>query len=194
MRIWKFYKKLLQENAIWLRRVTIWAGITMGIGAMTFILEPGLLPKFLLFLEEVFEEILPEEGFGQNFSTVFLIFKNNFTAVLLCLFLGIIFGIIPVLAIGLNFFILGFLLAIPFVFADFSQILLVLLSILPHSIFEIPALLIAAALGLRLGISWREWKNCLKQNFQILPLLVILLFLAAVIEIFVTGSLVKFLE
>jgi len=75
--------------------------------------------------------------------------------------------------------------------------------IVPHGIFEITAILFSIALGLKLGILWLLPKSkgarkkvfllSLKQSFVIMPLIAVLLFIVAIIEIFVTGNISKFL-
>ncbi len=166
-------------------------------GALTFLFEPELLPKFQKFLDEVFREILEGRELALDFESVMLIFRNNMMAAILVLFGGIIFGLLPLASAAINFFILGFLFA---VFAASSPQIF-LLAVLPHGILEIPAFLVAAGFGFKLGMFWTKPDKSLsvagnlfaslKQNFKLLPLLAILFFLAAVLEIFVTGNLVE---
>jgi len=74
------------------------------------------------------------------------------------------------------------------------------LSLLPHGIFEIPALLISAALGLRLGLEWllpgakgirlKTLKKNVINAFTLLPLILLLLFIAAFAEVFISSRIV----
>ena len=111
-KLWEFYKHLLQQNAAWLRGITWWAAASAGAGVLTAAVAPELLAKLQRFLDEIFREILGGEEVILNFRSAVLIFKNNFAAGGVLLFLGIFFGILPVVSVGLNFFILGFLLGI----------------------------------------------------------------------------------
>jgi stage II sporulation protein M len=84
----------------------------------------------------------------------FYILSHNLLASILVLFSGVLIGIIPVLAIGSNGFILGVLYRQVAEMLGYSQ---AALKVLPHGVFEIPALLIAASYGLWLGVMvvWR---------------------------------------
>jgi stage II sporulation protein M len=71
----------------------------------------------------------------------------------------------------------------------------------PHGILELPAFLIAAALGLRIGWEWlykesddNRWnifKMNLKQAMILAPGIALLLFMAALIEVFVSGQIIS---
>ena len=178
--------------------MSIWAAIWSAVGFLTYPFYPAMLPKLQKFLEEVFKEILGEDKFTVSLTTAFEIFRNNLTASVLAVAFGIFFGLAPLLAVVMNFFIIGFLLSV-FVFS--GQAHYFFLAIAPHGILELPAVLVASALGLRLGFFWRRppegrsaGKNLaiiLKQILCVLPLVALLLFLAALAEVFVTGNLVE---
>lgn len=206
MGIWSFYKNLLHRNRIWIGRIGFLAIVSFLFGVLTFILRPELLSTFQRFLDEIFRDILGREHLSLDFRSVLLIFKNNFFASILIMFLGVIFGLPPLLGIALNFFIFGFLFAALFASQGFSGVLVFFTAVVPHGLLEIPALLIAASFGLKLGVFYlpekysgngqtifEKLKVALKQNFQVLPLLSLLFFAAAVVEIFVTGNLIEFL-
>lgn len=197
MNIWIFYRDLISRNFVWVKRILIWAGVWLLLGFAAYLTSPDLLEKVSRLLDEVFREILGGEELVLNLNSALLIFRNNFFAALLAMFLGVIFGLIPLLAVALNFFILGFLWAV-FSFGQHLPgqnwgVLLFFASVLPHGILEIPALLLASAFGWKLGFSWKRFGRSFMENLQLLPLVVILLFLAALVEIFVSGHLVSFL-
>jgi stage II sporulation protein M len=79
----------------------------------------------------------------------FYILVHNVMASLLLLASGVLYGIIPVLAVGANGFVLGVLFR---EVAGTIGIAKAALSVVPHGIFEIPALLFTASYGLWLGI------------------------------------------
>jgi stage II sporulation protein M len=75
-----------------------------------------------------------------------------------------------------------------------------LIGIIPHGIIEIPTFIIASALGLQLGVRWiteprgeklAAFKSSLISIAYAAPLILILLFIAAIIEVFVTGRLLS---
>ena len=79
----------------------------------------------------------------------FFILFNNVMASILILVSGVLFGLVPILAIGSNGFILGMFYRHTAEGTGYSK---AGLMVLPHGIFEIPALLIAASYGLWLGV------------------------------------------
>lgn len=172
----------------------LWSALWLAIGFVTSISQVDLKPKIFEFLERLFREILGQEELVINFSSVSLIFKNNLQAAVVIMFAGVILGIVPILSLALNFFILGFL------GGAFALKPIFFATVLPHGIIEIPAFIIAAAFGIRFGFFWKipddltDWQKfvmCFKQNWQILGLVAILFFLAAVIEVFVSGQIAE---
>ena len=202
-RIFGFYKNLLQNNRTWIRRAGYLAAVSFVIGGLTFFIRPELVEEIRNFVEE----LVGEDELALNFSSVWLLFTNNLRAVLISLFGGVILGLLPLFTIAVNFFAMGFIFALfafgtPISGADLPPgILLYLIAILPHGIIEIPALLIGAGLGLKFGFFWtrpnpessagQNFVLILKEIFTSLPLLVAMLFLAAIIEIFITGALIE---
>lgn len=111
------------------------------------------------------------------------IFTNNIQSSFLGMMLGIAFGIFPLIAVVTNGYLLGFVANI----SVKTDGLLVLWKILPHGIFELPAVLISLGLGFRLGsVLFRKNTSFSSDFFNslrvflliILPLLII----AALIE------------
>jgi stage II sporulation protein M len=127
---------------------------------------------------------------------VLIIFINNAIKALGLVFLGILLGLPPVLFIGLNGFILG---GLGSALESVNGWRYVMASFVPHGVIEIPAILLAAALGLTVGMESLRWlirrdsrvkaqlSDCLKVYLRwILPGLAI----AAIIEVFVTPLLI----
>lgn len=197
-RLIDFYKNLFIENRQWLKATVKWFLATAVLGAITFFIRPELL-KIIV------------DGFVQKFGTnpelnfhlVLQIFQQNIIASAVALFGGFIFGLGSIVIVGINGFILGFVgVSLFFVNPDNIgvSISLALGGLVPHGIFELPAFLLAASLGFRLGLEWisrqaegNRWQ-ILKQNFKqsllALPVIVLMLFIAALIEVFVSGKLV----
>jgi stage II sporulation protein M len=78
----------------------------------------------------------------------FYILLHNVMASLLLLASGLLYGIVPVLAVGSNGFVLGVLYHQEAMAAGYLQ---AAMKVVPHGIFEIPALLFTASYGLWLG-------------------------------------------
>jgi stage II sporulation protein M len=125
-----------------------------------------------------------------------IIFINNAIKALGIIFLGILLGLPPLLFIILNGFILG---GLGSVLESVNGWKYVMASFLPHGVIEIPVILLAAALGLTVGMESLKWlvrresrvklqlSNSLKVYVRwILPGLAV----AAIIEVLVTPLLI----
>ena len=98
---------------------------------------------------KILEEILRQtEGLSQ-FELIQFIFFNNLQSSFFGLILGIFLGIFPVMFAAFNGYILGFVADVAVEAGGFG----VLWRLLPHGIFELPAVFISLGLGLRFGIS-----------------------------------------
>ena len=99
------------------------------------------------------------EGLGP-FELIKFIMYNNMQSAFLGMILGIFLAIFPLGIIIVNAYVLGFVanktIAIKGV--------LVLWRLLPHGIFEIPAILISVSLGIMIGISLM--KDCIKSHYK----------------------------
>jgi stage II sporulation protein M len=84
---------------------------------------------------------------GKLFFTILL---HNVMASIFILISGVIVGIIPTFAIGANGFLLGVVYRQAAEVAGYWK---AALNVLPHGVFELPALLIAASYGLWLGVT-----------------------------------------
>lgn len=77
------------------------------------------------------------------------ILVHNVIASILILLSGVLFGIVPIFSMGANGFFLGVIYRQAAEMAGYSK---AAIMILPHGVFEIPALLLAASYGLWLGV------------------------------------------
>lgn len=141
------------------------------------------------------------ESFSSRFSSImtmnplfimFTIFLNNAFLSLLFLVLGLALGILPILFIAFNGYVVG---VIVYLIAQERGPLFILLGLLPHGILELPMVFLSAGIGFRLGYQVfsaligrptqikSEFKEGLTFYFHwILPLLLV----AAIIETFIT--------
>ena len=141
----------------------------------------SLAEKILQFIEELLEKTQ-----GMNFIELFwFIFWNNLKVSFIGIISGILFGVFPLLTSIANGYLLGFVSHI----VTLEENFLSLWRILPHGIFELPAVFISLGLGLKLGMFIFQKKRVkyLKENLYkslgvffliVLPLLII----AAIIE------------
>lgn len=117
-------------------------------------------------------------------------FGNNWTVAFATAYSGLALGVPAALSLWFN----GFLLA---VYARLEVAPLTLAAfVVPHSLFELPSLVVAGALGLHLGaVAWRTWRgradrvalaDAMERAFWVLVGLAVLLAVAAVLEGFVS--------
>ena len=154
-----------------------------------------LFPIF--FKEEIVNIIkeLVEKTEGLNaFELTRFIFINNTLSSFFAIILGIMFGIFSIFTIVVNGYIVGFVSS----FAVAEEGVSVLWRLLPHGIFEIPAIMISVGLGLKLGLflfisknkTWKEYKKWIIDSFRTFVFIVVpLLVIAGIIE----GILIVFL-
>jgi len=150
-----------------------------------FILIGYFFPVF--FQEKILsmiKEILNETQNLGVFSLIRYIFINNLMSSFSSLFLGIFLGIFSFISLIINSYVLGFVMNK----SVLSEGIFVLWRLLPHGIFEIPALIISISLGLKLGLSLIY--NCIKEYKMNIYLFMILSFLffpiAFIVSLFFT--------
>ena len=95
-------------------------------------------------------QVVGDQYRDQAGGTLFIyILLHNVMASLLLLASGLLYGAIPVLAVGSNGFVLGVLYRQEAATLGYAK---AALKVVPHGIFEIPALLFTASYGLWLGV------------------------------------------
>jgi stage II sporulation protein M len=166
--------------------------IGMGIGLAISVIMPdsivGLFAEELSTLEELGTIFAPFQA-----TTAVFIFLKNVSALLFSFIFSPILCLVPILALAFNGLLLSF---VSVIVAQEESLGLVLAGVLPHGIFEIPALIIGEAAALSFGVMtiialiYREKRNLLlpnlKKNLRYLLLAFALLVPAAIIETFVT--------
>ena len=120
-----------------------------GLFALTFIF--GF--TFPIFFEEKIIEMikllmLELEGM-KTIELIGFIFLNNLKASFFAFVLGIGFGILPIVTCVFNGYLLGFVAR----YAVAEEGIFTLWKILPHGVFELPAVLFSIGIGLKLGLS-----------------------------------------
>lgn len=177
----------------WILVASCLFGIGLGLGLATPASTSGLISEDLIALEELVNYLatLPQ------FAVFVIILIKNSAALLLSFIFSPVLCLMPVIALVLNGGILGFIAALV---AEQESVGFVLAGLLPHGIFEIPALIIGQAAALRFGTmallslfqknSRRLFLPNLKQNFRYLLIALALLLPAAIIETYITPLLI----
>ncbi len=139
----------------------------------------------LVFINDILKNLVDKtEGLG-TIELIIFIFLNNLKSAFFGMILGLAFGIVPVINSIVNGTVLGFVFEKVYNISGISDFW----RILPHGIFELPAIFIALGIGMKLGFSFflRDKNKSLLAELKsavyafllvILPLLII----AAIIE------------
>ena len=157
-----------------------------------FVLVGILIPAPEIIQQKIFElieELLRKtEGMSQ-WQLIKFLFLNNVQSAFFGMILGFGFGIFSMISIMVNGYLIGF---VALKSVEVGGIF-ILWKLLPHGIFELPALFISVGLGLRLGsFLFRRNReeglgNYFRESLRVFVFIVIpLLILAAIIE----GSLI----
>lgn len=173
----KYLKEI--KNYIWFVLV-----LFCCVGVFGYLFPVFFEEQILKLIEDLIKQT---EGLGV-FGLIRFIFVNNLRSSFFAMLFGIFFGILPFVVIVVNGYVLGFVANK----TVSSEGFLVLWRLLPHGIFELPAVLISIAIGLKLGMflfvyrgrkKGKEFRRGLVDAFRVFILIVIpLLVLAAIIE------------
>lgn len=163
-----------------------------------FMKHTDMMTQLIQEFRETVKDIAPDGTISAP-----LLFLNNLKACLIAMATGLIpFLFIPVLVLGVNAAVMG-AVASMYRMAGMSVVSMYLFGILPHGIFELPAILLSISMGLYLcyclvkricegrynrGIVKKALGNMLR---TLLTLIIPLLAVAAVIETYVTPILMN---
>lgn len=194
-KVWEFFRNKLSKILIICTVLFIMcaiSGIFFGLKNVNTTKE--IIQSFM----EGKEDLITEAG---EISAIGLI-KNNIVA---C-GMSILFGFIPfifltIFSLGLNGFFIGVVLGFGKAVTGVSIIKTFVLGILPHGIFEIPALIISMSMGiyLCLNLSMKVFGRGKEKISKILPeyirlfisVIIPMILLAGVIESYITPLLLK---
>jgi stage II sporulation protein M len=173
---WKYIKE--SKRFIYIVMGIFFFFVLMGY----FIPAPQTLySKIIDFINELIKQT---QGLSQIDLIKFIIF-NNVKSTFFGIFFGIIFGIFPIVAAIANGYLLGFVALLSVKTGG----ILTLWKILPHGIFELPAVFISLGLGIKFGTFLFQKKksdsfiNYFTKSLKVFLLIVIpLLIIAGIIE------------
>lgn len=164
-------------------------GISFAFGLATPASILSLISEDIGALQEQFASIL---ALPQPLIAVFIFLKNA-SALLLSFLLSPILCLVPIMALIVNGWLIAFVSA---AVVQQESLGFVLAALLPHGIFELPALIMGQAAALSFGtmvilaLFKKERRSLLlpnlKQNLKYLMLALALLLPAAIIEAYIT--------
>lgn len=192
-------RKVILEN----RWHLLAAILIMVIGALAGFLfaraESGAASALLRKLADPLTRLAEKLASRPSLYRAAYIFMNNVRASLLIALGGLVLGFIPPLILFANGMLIG-LLGAELTAKGALTPLGFITSLAPHGIFELPAIWLAAMIGLRLGKEvWTavltgegRLKHVASQAFTLLPLVLALLIIAAGLEVYVTPLLMRY--
>ncbi len=142
-------------------------------------------PELFTQFDEILREILDETEGLSAYGLIAYIFANNFQSSLSGMLFGIALGIFPIATTVLNGTLLGYVLHLSWGVSGIGEFW----RLLPHGIFELPAVFISLGFGIRLGsfvfakkklasLAYHLYNSLLVFVLIVIPLLIV----AAVIE------------
>ncbi|NLY54467.1 MAG: stage II sporulation protein M [Firmicutes bacterium] len=192
--------ELIAPYRSYLIAATVLFTIGIVLGVMAVIYYPEVIQEILAAVEEQLKQLGQDIFAGTLASGIWTLFLHNLRAVAVMAALGLLLGAYPVFTLLVNGAVIG---VTGVLFTQQASLAGFLAGIIPHGIFEIPALLLGASLGLRLGLAplfnrnkspfippkpnaWRGYRRELLQGIGIMIMCVGLLGIAAVIEVAIT--------
>jgi len=171
--------------------------VSIAIGViLTLVIPNSIISLFgedIAALEELSRILVPFSAL-----TAILIFIKNASALVLSFVLSPILCLVPILSLTVNGWLLAFISSLVI---QEESLGFVLAGLLPHGIFELPALIIGQAAALSFGtmailaLLKKGKRNLLlpnlKQNLRYLLVALALLFPAAIIETYITPLLIS---
>lgn len=184
----------IKDDLAYLRSISLFIGLSIFIFALTAVmgyyaaaLDPDLASQWRAELDAL-RWILEQPPL----VVMIIIFLKNLLASAMALLLGLGLGLVPLLVVTSNGFLLG---VVAYSAVQKSGAVFLAAGILPHGIFELPAVLVSISLGFRLGyllaLTLAKEKVDLSGETRMAVRLLWryitpLLFLAAAIETFIT--------
>jgi stage II sporulation protein M len=137
--------------------------------------------KIMTYIRELLKQT---EGMSL-FQLIWFILSNNVKSTVFAVIFGVFFGIYPLATSIVNGYILGFVSAVSVSGAGIAS----LWRLLPHGIFELPAVFISLGLGVKLGTfifqkdKIKSLKNYMINSIRVFGLIIVpLLIIAGIIE------------
>lgn len=195
IKVWKFLKENLSKTILVCTVMFIVCAISGIMFGINYSEETkNILSEFINANEDLFSE----EGALSAWGLI----KNNTTACAM----SIVFGIFPfifltVLSLALNGFMIGIVLGFGKAATGASIIKTFVLGILPHGIFELPALILSMSMGIYLCLTltmkiFGRGKLKISELFKgyiriFISVIIPMILLAGVIESYITPLLLK---
>jgi len=151
MSIRRFWEALKVEKSYLLFSVILFLssclyGVLFWDQVQQVLKDAGIMEQLL----KITKKIAKEPTFTNIFSTIFF---NNLFVTITAIISGVVFGIYPILIVVNNGMLLSAMVMGSASITKVHPLVLFVTTVLPHGIFELPAILIGAAFGIHLGMA-----------------------------------------
>jgi stage II sporulation protein M len=169
--------------------------IFMALGYIVAVTQPSFTDQTISGFKEEVGPLKQTSALGLMLG----IFENNVIKCFLVVVLGLALGIAPLLFMMANGIVIGIVIGATLARAG---LLYVMVGVLPHGVIEMPMVFLSAAIGLKLGFDVIRalvlkkvhlWKDIREGLLMFIFWIAPLLFVAAFMETFVTGTLLYIL-
>ena len=167
------------KNYVWFSAIVFFGFAIFGYFFPVFFVDQ---------VKNMVEQLVKQTQGLNGLELIRFIIANNVQSAFIGALFGILFGIIPIGIIVINGYVLGFVANA----SVHSEGILILWKLFPHGIFEIPAILISVAVGIKLGLflftykgknKWEEFWRWILNSVRVFIFIVIpLLVIAGIIE------------
>ncbi len=194
-------QEVIKENRSWLIMAAVIFMACTTLFYLTASADMDAVEQSSVFNLEQFENLFSLIIDSGPLIAIALIFMNNFLSMAQMLLLGVLAGLSPLVTLAFNGALVGVLLSLS-VQEGVFLLPLIAFGLMPHGIFDLFAFFLCAALGLKFGYHCiafplpgktrlQSYRYIWKEAISILPLVVLLLLIAAVIEMKVTPFLLE---
>jgi len=174
---WSYLKE--SQSFIWGSAVLFAVSIVLGY----------VLWGNLVFFDKVLKELIEKMAGLSGIKLILSIFWNNLFASLMAIVLGVILGIFPIIFNAYNGLMAGYVIKRVSDVSGFSEVW----RLLPHGLFEVPAILISFGLGVRLGWFFTakdEGKELKRRIISSLRVFIFIIFILLVLAAIIEGALI----
>jgi stage II sporulation protein M len=185
-KIGNFFRENYSKSWEYLResKKFIWAVVIIFVvsAIIGFFFQP---PEIVNAILDYIKNILAKTEGMSSIRMIGFIFLNNLQIGLMGMIYGFFLGIFPILATFVNGYVVGYVSSSVVSSSGASS----LLSLLPHGIFELPAIFISFGMGIKFGTfifqkkKMEHFEKFLINSLRVFVFVVLpLLFIAAIIE------------
>ena len=170
---WKYLSE--SKNYVW---AMVGLFVLSGIFGVVFFGQLG-------FIDTLLRDLISQIEGKNAFELILFILQNNAKSAFFALIFGVVFGIFPLFNAVFNGLILGYVLRGVYIISGVSDFW----RLLPHGIFELPAIFISLGLGTKLGMFIFAKKK--KKVFRERLIKSLIVYFTIVLPLLIVGAIIE---